>query len=324
MSFYILPISIGLAFVLDLIIGDPYWFPHPVIYIGKLVSGLEKAVRNSKLFTSEKKQKLCGLLIWVSTVAVTAIVTYLLVSLFDRNVIMVLLVNAIVICICLSTKCLGKEAKKVYYKLDDIDEARVQLSYIVGRDTSNLSEEEIIRATVETVAENTVDGTIATMMYAFIGGPILSMVYKAVNTMDSMLGYKNERFVNIGMFSAILDDIFNYIPARFSLVSFAIASFFLGYDWKNCVVIGIRDRKNHNSPNCAIPEGAVAGALGVQLGGTNVYFGEEVYKPTIGDKNRNLEREDIIRTIRLMNFASLISLMIFLIIYMVFIVLRCI
>ena len=142
-----------------------------------------------------------------------------------------------------------------------------------------------------------------------LGGVPLAMVYKAVNTMDSMLGYKNEKYINIGRYPAILDDVFNFIPARLSLLFFTIASAICGYDWRKCLEIGYRDRKNHKSPNCAYSEGAVAGALGIQLGGTNVYFGQEVYKPTIGDKTRDLQAEDILSSIKLLYVTSIVSLL---------------
>lgn len=329
-----------IAFIVDLIIGDPYGFPHPVIYIGKLISKLEKFFRSSKAFNSDKgKMKVAGLIIWLVVVFVTGVITFIITSVFDhlillkigvvdgrelRAPIMDIIVSIIVMWTCFSTKCLAFEAKKIYIALKKDGEkeevlsgARKQLSYIVGRETQSLSEKEIIRATVETVAENTVDGTISPLFYAFIGGPVLAMIYKAINTMDSMLGYKNEKYIDIGMFPARLDDVFNYIPARLSLLFFCIASMFLGYDFNNSFKIGFRDRKNHKSPNCAFSEGAVAGALGIQLGGTNTYFGEVVYKPTIGDKNREIEVEDIDRSIKLMYVSAFVSLVLFTVTYIV-------
>ena len=187
----------------------------------------------------------------------------------------------------------------------------MQLSYIVGRDTSKLSEKEIIRATVETVAENTVDGIIAPLFYAFIGGAPLAFAYKAINTLDSTVGYKNEKYKDLGFASAKIDDIANYVPARLTAVLMSLASLFLRFDAKNCLRIAIRDRKNHKSPNCAYPEGAAAGALGVQLGGTNVYFGEVVVKPTIGDATRELVIADITRGNQLMYMTSVVGVLIF-------------
>ena len=201
------------------------------------------------------------------------------------------------------------------------------MSYIVGRDTENLSEKEIIRATVETVAENTVDGLIAPLFYAFVGACInvggislaapLAMTYKAINTLDSSVGYKNEKYLHIGFASAKIDDIANYIPSRISVILFTIGNLFLRNDYKNCFKISIRDRKNHKSPNCAFSEGAVAGALGIQLGGTNIYFGETVYKPTIGDKTREIEVQDISRTNKILYATSLTSMLVFTLFYVI-------
>ncbi len=312
-------ITCVIAYFLDLLVGDPYWFPHPVIYIGKLISLIEKTIRKSKI-----NKKIGGLIIWILIIFVVFSITTILIKLSNFNPIFHLIFASILVCTSFSTKCLAKEAKKVYFSLknDSIEISRKQLSYIVGRDTSQLNREEIIRATVETVAENTVDGTIAPMFYAFIGGPVLAMIYKAVNTMDSMIGYKNEKYKDIGMVSARLDDAFNFIPARLSLILFTLAAFIVGYDYKSSFKIGIRDRKNHKSPNCGYSEASVAGALGVQLGGTNIYFGESVYKPTIGDKKRELEPDDILRANRMLYASTGISLLLMsLVYYLIYIIL---
>ncbi|WP_024621210.1 adenosylcobinamide-phosphate synthase CbiB [Metaclostridioides mangenotii] len=303
--------SIYLGYIVDLIVGDPYSFPHPVKYIGKLIKVLENFVR--RLFKTDEDLKIGGFILCIATVLTTYIVTYLIVRLFNFNSVLYILINGIIIYTTFATKCLKDEAVKVYevLKTGDIEKSRIQLSYIVGRDTTNLSEKEIIRATVETVAENTVDGIMSPMFYAFIGGAPLAMAYKAVNTLDSTVGYKNEKYINLGFASAKLDDIANYIPARLSVLFIPIASFILGYNLKDSFKIGIRDRKNHKSPNCAFSEGAVAGALGVQLGGTNVYFGKEVYKPTIGDKVNEIEDKNIVDTNRIMYMSSFVSLLVF-------------
>ncbi len=292
------------AYFLDLIVGDPDKFPHPVIYMGKLISTMEKLMRKSKI-----NEKIAGFIIWIVTVALVFFISYTLMFFLSINKIAYVLGALVIVCTSFSTKCLAKEAKKIYLTLqeDDIEKSRKQLSYIVGRDTSQLSREEIIRATVETVAENTVDGTLAPMFYAYIGGPVFAMVYKAVNTMDSMIAYKTEEYKDIGFIAAKMDDLFNFIPARLSLLSFTIGALILGYDYRNCFRITIRDRKNHKSPNCAYPEAAVAGALGIQLGGTNVYFGESIYKPTIGDKKRVLEADDILKANKLLYASTFLS-----------------
>lgn len=309
-------LSIYIGYIIDLIIGDPYSFPHPVIYIGKLIKVVENNIR--KIFKDEKHLKLAGFILWFITVGLTYLVTYLIIRISKFSMITFLIVNSFIIYTTLATKCLKDEAVKIYnvLKSGDIKESRKQLSYIVGRDTSNLNEAEIIRATVETVAENTVDGIISPIFYVFIGGAPLAMAYKAVNTLDSMVGYKNDKYINLGFASAKIDDIANYIPARICVIFMTLASFVLRFDYKRCFKIAIRDRKNHKSPNCAYSEGAVAGALGIQLGGTNIYFGKLVYKPTIGDKGRDIEIEDIKKTNKIMYISSILSLIIFTLIFL--------
>ena len=301
---------------LDLIFGDPYEFPHPVRYIGRLIRATEKKIR--KTCKTKRSLKIGGIGLWGVVVGTTFVVTYGIVSLSRVHPLLYFGVNSFLIYTTLATKCLADEALKIKKVLQSgtIEEARVQLSYIVGRDTTSLSKKEIIRATVETVAENTVDGIIAPMMYAFIGGAPLAFAYKAINTLDSTVGYKNEKYADIGFASAKIDDLANYIPARITALLMTLASFVLRLDYKNCLKIAIRDRKNHKSPNCAYSEGAVAGALGVQLGGTNVYFGEVVHKPTIGDKKREIEVEDITLTNRIMYATSLVGLIVFTLVYL--------
>ncbi|MER0281879.1 adenosylcobinamide-phosphate synthase CbiB [Clostridioides difficile] len=308
-------LSIYIGYVADLIVGDPYSFPHPVRFIGKLINFTQGIIR--KVFKSDKQLKFGGFILWFITVGITYLITYAIVKLFSFSGLLSVVVNGFIIYTTLATKCLKDEALKIYnvLKTGDIEKSRTQLSYIVGRDTTTLSESEIIRATVETVAENTVDGIIAPMFYAFIGGAPLAMVYKAINTLDSTVGYKNEKYKDIGFASAKIDDVANYIPARISVVLMTIGSFFLRYNYRNCFKISIRDRKNHKSPNCAFSEGAVSGALGIQLGGTNVYFGEKVYKPTIGDKLREIDKEDIIKTNKIMYASSFVSILVFTLLY---------
>lgn len=299
-----------LGYIMDLVFGDPYWFPHPVRFIGKLISKTEKFIR--KHAKSEKSLKYWGILMWLVPVVTTAIVTALIVKIASFNKYVEIFVSAFIIYTTLSTKCLKDEATKIYKVLEtgDIKKSRVQLSYIVGRDTTNLSQSEIIRATVETVAENTVDGTISPMFYGFLFGPVGAMTYKAINTLDSMVGYKNDKYLNLGCVSAKLDDVANFIPARLTAIFMPLGAFLCGMNGLNSFKIAIRDRKNHKSPNCAFAEGAAAGAIGVQLGGTNIYFGQEVYKPTIGDKKRELENYDIVRMNKLMYATTANALLI--------------
>ena len=308
-------LSIYTGYALDLIIGDPYSFPHPVRYIGKLISIVEKQIR--KITSSDKGLKIAGFFLWFIVVGATFGITTLVLQLFKFNKLAYFIVNTILIYTTLATKCLKDESVKIYkvLKTGDLEKSRIQLSYIVGRDTTNLNEKEIVRATVETVAENTVDGIIAPLFYGFIGGAPLAMAYKAVNTLDSTVGYKNDKYYYLGFASAKIDDIANYIPARLGIILLPLGSLFAGFNFKDALKIGIRDRKNHKSPNCAFSEGAVAGALGIQLGGTNVYFGKEVYKPTIGDKTREIEIEDIVRTNKIMYSSSIISIIIFTVAY---------
>ena len=299
-----------LGYVMDLVFGDPYWFPHPVRFIGKLISKTEKFIR--KHAKSEESLKYWGILMWLVPVVTTAIVTTFIVKIASFNKYVEIFVSAFIIYTTLSTKCLKDEATKIYNVLEtgDIKKSRVQLSYIVGRDTTNLSQSEIIRATVETVAENTVDGTISPMFYGFLFGPVGAMTYKAINTLDSMVGYKNDKYLNLGCVSAKLDDVANFIPARLTAIFMPLGAFLCGMNGANSFKIAIRDRKNHKSPNCAFAEGAAAGAMGVQLGGTNIYFGQEVYKPTIGDKKRELENYDIVRMNKLMYATTANALLI--------------
>ena len=299
-----------LGYIMDLVFGDPYWFPHPVRFIGKLISKTEKFIR--KHAKSEKSLKYWGILMWLVPVVTTALVTALIVKIASFNKYVEIFVSAFIIYTTLSTKCLKDEATKIYNVLEtgDIKKSRVQLSYIVGRDTTNLSQSEIIRATVETVAENTVDGTISPMFYGFLFGPVGAMTYKAINTLDSMVGYKNDKYLNLGCVSAKLDDVANFIPARLTAIFMPLGAFLCGMNGANSFKIAIRDRKNHKSPNCAFAEGAAAGAIGIQLGGTNIYFGKEVYKPTIGDKKRELENYDIVRMNKLMYATTANALLI--------------
>ena len=214
----------------------------------------------------------------------------------------------------IAPKCLYKESMKIYKELknNNIKNARVYLSYIVGRDTENLEEEKIIKATVETISENLSDGVIAPLIFLAIGGVPLGMVYKAINTLDSMVGYKNEKFIYFGKFSARLDDVVNFIPARFSAMLMIISSFIAKLNFKNAIKIYIRDRYNHLSPNSAHTEAVCAGALEIQLGGTSTYKGKVVEKKTIGYNIRKANIEDILLANKLMYISTIIFIIILL------------
>lgn len=308
-------IDIVLAVVIDWIIGDPYWFPHPVIYIGKLIKFLE--MQGRKLFKKDNQLKMYGLFIVITVASASFLVPFVLLKVTEGITWLHHILNVFILWTTLAARCLHKEAKKVYTSLneEDIEDARLKLSYIVGRDTSQLSEQEIIRADVETVAENASDGVIAPLIYAMIGGAPMAMLYKGINTMDSTLGYMNKKYKYIGYFPAKIDDIFNLILARVTGALMCIAAPIVKGNIVESFRIMIRDRKNHKSPNCAYPEGAAAGALGVQLGGINIYFGQKVYKPTIGDCKKELDKEHIIDTIKLMYGTETLVLLIYCLIF---------
>jgi adenosylcobinamide-phosphate synthase len=304
-------IDIVLAILIDWIIGDPYWFPHPVIYIGKLIAFLEKKGR--KLCKTDEAIRVFGGFIVVSIAFISFIIPFIALMAVKHVTWLYHIINIIIIWTTIAAKCLGEEAKKVYYALknDDLEDARIKLSYIVGRDTKSLCDKEIIRADVETIAENAADGVIAPLFYAIIGGAPLAMMYKGINTMDSMLGYLNEKYRYIGFFPAKVDDVFNFIPARLTGLLMCLVAFIVKGNPVESFRIMIRDRKNHKSPNCAYPEGAAAGAMRVQLGGTNTYFGQVMYKPTIGDKKLELSFEHINDCIKLMYAAEALMIVIY-------------
>jgi len=295
---------IFIAFCIDLIIGDPRFLPHPIVAIGNLISVAEKYAR--KFFNN---LKIAGLFFTVFVLAVVLFVTFVLLFVAKSINIYPIFVTYLLFS-CFASTCLAREAKKIFVALkqDDIELARRQLSYLVGRETENLTKQQIIKATVETVAENTSDGVIAPLFYAFIGGVPLAIAYKAINTMDSMVGYKNEKYFDFGYFSAKLDDVANYIPAR---ICGFIMPLFAGRNIIASFKIMLRDRKNHSSPNSAYPESAVAGCLGIQLGGSSVYFGKVVEKPTIGNDTRQPEIYDINKTIKIMYATSILCVIIF-------------
>ncbi|WZL71782.1 adenosylcobinamide-phosphate synthase CbiB [Clostridiaceae bacterium 35-E11] len=301
-----------IAYMADRIFGDPYWLPHPIRFIGSAIKKTESFLR--KYATNAVQEKNMGMLLTFIIVGSTYLITFLLIQ--GGKWIHPYIgygIAAFLTFQILAAKSLDMESRKVFYQLEkkNIVEARRYLSYIVGRDTNTLDEKEIIRGTVETVAESTSDGIIAPLFYICLGGAPLGMAYKAINTLDSMVGYKNEQYMHFGWASAKLDDLANYVPARLTALFMVIAAFVKKYDWKNSIRIIQRDRRNHKSPNCGYPESAAAGALSIQIGGTNTYFGQKVYKPTIGEPLKPLEKEDIDRAIQLMYRTSMIGLIFF-------------
>ena len=302
------------GFVLDLLIGDPHFIPHPVRLIGSFISFLDKRLNCDAGYNiSEKKLNLIkykrGMILAFTVIFATfAISVIIIVAAYSINLYAGLIAEAVMTWQILATKCLRVESMRVYDALrtDGVDAGRRAVSMIVGRDTSVLDAAGVTRAAVETIAENTSDGVIAPMLYTAIGGPVLGFVYKAVNTMDSMLGYKNDKYMYFGRFAARLDDVVNFIPARISAYLMIAAAFIGGrqFDGKNAYHIFKRDRFNHASPNSAQTESVCAGALRVQLAGDAVYFGKLVKKKYIGDGLREIEYEDIKRANRLMYITA--------------------
>ena len=299
MRFGIMALIAG--YILDLLLGDPEWLYHPVRLIGKLISRLEKRLRAQSGNLRRSAVILTAVTV-LATMAAAALVLFLL-SLWGRIPLFagMTLLNWMGIAVT----CMAKEARGVEKALErGLPDARKQVARIVGRDTQNLDEEEIVKATVETVAENTTDGVISPLFWALLGGPVLLWGFKAANTLDAMVGYMDEKYRDIGWSSAKLDDVMNWLPARLTALLMICAAFLTGLDGKNALRIVRRDHANHTSPNCAWSEAAAAGALHIQLGGTHEYFGKPVVKPTIGDADRPAEKTDVRKANRLLYVTS--------------------
>ena len=298
-----------MGYVLDLLLGDPFGSFHPVVWIGKLISVLTGKLLKEN--DSSARKRLKGRIIVIIVIAISVLATgFCVILAYNINSIWGIAVEAIITYQCLATKSLYTESMKVYYALKDtsLEAGRTAVSMIVGRDTAALDEAGVTKAAVETVAENTSDGVIAPLIYLAIGGPVLGICYKAINTMDSMIGYKNDKYMDFGRAAAKLDDVVNFVPARISAVLMIIATLFLGkkYNTVNAIYIFKRDRFNHPSPNSAQTESVCAGALGIQLAGPASYFGKLKEKPYIGDVLRKIEVEDIKRANLLMTCTSIL------------------
>lgn len=302
-----------LGFISDLILGDPYWLPHPIRLIGKLIAGLDGKLMKDNWDNVEKRNEKReinkGLQLVIIVILLTFVITSaLLISSYFIHPYLGVLVETIMSYQILATKCLKIESMKVYkcLKEEGLEAARKSVSMIVGRDTAVLDEEGVVKAAIETVAENTSDGVIAPMIYTAIGGPVLGFLYKAVNTMDSMVGYKNDKYIFFGRVAARLDDFVNYLPARISAYLMIAAAFLGGksYNVKQAYKIYKRDKRKHASPNSAQTESVCAGALGVRLAGDASYFGKVVKKPFIGDDLRKPLYEDIKRVNKLMYITA--------------------
>lgn len=298
------------AIILDLLIGDPRRFPHPVKLIGRLAAFLETPFR--KIFAN---QRIAGICEMITVLFVTGVSTYAVIKAagifhpFAADI-----VSVIVIYSTFAARDLAGHAYDVYKSLNDgnLVDARRKVSLMVGRDTQELDEREVVRATVESVAENTVDGVTAPLFFAVLAGPVGAMIYKAINTLDSTFGYKNERYIEFGWASAKIDDLANFIPARITAILVPVAAMLMKLSPTNSIRVLIRDRKNHPSPNSGHTEAAMAGALGIQMGGLNYYFGKPSIKPSIGDSRRETVKEDIIRVNVLMLITFLLCVFILL------------
>lgn len=311
--------SIIAGFILDLIFGDPHWLPHPICLIGNLIGFLDKNLRrlfgfsNTGLFIG-------GVVLVVIVLGLTFAVPFAILYLaFEVNFWLGWALQTVMFYQIFATKSLRDESMKVYtaLKAGDLADARVKLSWIVGRDTQNLTADEVAKGAVETVAENTSDGIIAPMLYMFLGGAPLAFLYKGINTMDSMVGYKNDKYLYFGRCAAKLDDLANLVPARISGFLMMGAAYILNLDAKRAWNTFWRDRYNHLSPNSAMTESVAAGALNIQLGGGHFYFGKWVPKDTIGDNIRQVRADDIAAANNLLYMTSVLGILVFSLIYLV-------
>jgi adenosylcobinamide-phosphate synthase len=303
-----LPWQLAVAYVLDLMLGDPRFFPHPVRWIGHLVSWTEGVFYDGS--ASSALQRLAGLFFWSTVVAIVAGGTVVIVGAFSHlhplsgRIIAIWLAFS-----TLATRNLHQESGKVALAVrqGNLDLARKRLAFIVSRDTTQMEEKDIVRALVETVSENISDGIVAPLFYLSVGGLCGGLIYKAVNTMDSMVGYMNARYRHFGWFAAKADDVANWVPARLSGILIVLAAVCLRLSWLGAWRTLLRDARKMKSPNAGYPEAAAAGALGVQVGGTNVYFGKAVAKPLLGDPINALTIDVYRPMIRLMYITSLLA-----------------
>lgn len=293
-------ITLCLAFALDLLLGDPQAFPHPVRLMGRLIEVL------SPIFRRYLRPFWAGVALWIVLVGGAYLATWALLLLsYKLGRPLGIAVEVFLLWTCLSLKDLKKEALEVYKALTsgDLKLARLRLSRIVSRDTDGLTEVEVSRGTIESVAENTVDGVLSPLFYAALGGAPLAMAFKAVSTLDSMVGYPFEPYKEFGRFSAKMDDLWNFIPARLSLMPVFLSALFLGFDYRNSLLVALRDHRKRKSPNAGFPEGAFAGALGLRLGGVTSYRGVPAFVPYIGH-GRDPLPHDIPHATRLSYFSS--------------------
>lgn len=296
----------GISYLLDLVFGDPDWFPHPVRLIGKLITCLENSLYRLR------NKYVAGIILWITTITGSFVISYFL----AKNEYL----EIFFLYTTLATKSLAMEGKKVIHLLEagNLEKAKTELSYLVSRDTKEMGEEQISMSILETIAENTVDGVVAPMIFAFVGSHFhlygvslalaFAMTYKAINTLDSMIGYQTEKYIDFGCFSAKMDDLANYLPARLTGAFLVpLAALCLGYDAKSAFCIFQRDGGRHASPNSGQPEAAYAGALGVQFGGKISYFGEDYEKQSIGDRKEEFSVKILRKGLRLLYMTSFLS-----------------
>lgn len=300
------------AFFIDAVLGDPRSNLHPVVLIGRLITSLERMLYHKT--DSSVRQILSGGLLVVLVLVFTFLVVNGIMNIVRMcsNSYVIMAIEAFLLSFTISPKSLAAAGKEIhdYLVAKDLSQARFKVGWIVGRDTENLEEGEISRATVETIAENTVDGIIAPLFFYAIGGLELAFLYRGVNTLDSMVGYKNDRYLYFGRVAARTDDVLGYIPARITGILFVISALILGFDWKQSWKILRRDAKKHPSPNGGWAEASVAGALHIRLGGYNSYFGKVHFRAYMGDPVEKLDNSNIMETIRLMYTATILYLII--------------
>ena len=302
-----------LAFIIDCIIGDPYTKYHPVAIMGKLIDILDKTLRKDD--SSEPTKLVCGFILVAILLSGSYALTYGFINFLaylNCPLWLNIFIQAVILSFMISPKSLAKAGREIYNELihNNLENARQKVNYIVSRDANRMNEQDITRATVETVAENIVDGIISPFFYFFLGGLPLAVLYRMSNTMDAMIGYKNDKYLYFGRTAARVDDVLNFIPARITGILLVFCAFFCKFDAKNALKMMFRDAKKHPSPNGGYTEATVAGALGIRLGGLNYYFGRESFRSYMGEPLEELSAKHIKQTIRLMYAVSVLFVII--------------